>query len=380
MARNKKRRLQNPFVYQGYEGPEYFFDRAVETEEMVAAFKNGRNLTLISPRKIGKTGLICHVFNHIANQEKDAVCIYVDVFATKNLREFVEVLAKAIVEDALQREKTFAAKVMDFFKGLRPVFSPDPMTGVPTVSLNVVPVQAEMTLKSLFAHLESLGKRVCLAIDEFQQVASYPETGVEAMLRAHIQFMHNVWFVFSGSRMHMMEEMFLSPARPFYQSTQLMTLAPLHEEAYYDHARRLFEAKRGGGLSQDVFHSIYSMFDGYTWFVQAVLNRLYEQETNVQEYGQVVDAVMFHVHLMAPHYQTVLSFLTDNQCSLLKAIAANGVVKQPQSGEFIRQYNLPSSSSVKSALESLVEKELIYQTSEGYIVYDRFFGIWLKRL
>ena len=379
MARQKKKKLENPFVYQGYEGPDYFFDRTEETENIISALRNGRNVTLISPRKIGKTGLIRHVFHQLESAGNDAICIYSDIFATKNLQEFVETIGKAIVEDALQREKTFASKVMDFFKGLRPTFSPDPMTGLPTVTLNVVPVQAELTLKSLFAHLESLDKRVYLAIDEFQQVAYYPEKGAEALLRSHIQFMHNVRFVFSGSKMHMMEEMFLAPNRPFYQSAQLMTLSPLHEEIYYDYASRFFEQKRGL-LGKDVFKRMYRSFDGYTWFIQAVLNRLYEQEKKVDADAQVADAIMFHVNSMAPHYQTVFSFLTDNQRCLLRAIASMGIVKQPQSVEFIRNYNLPSSSSIKSALEVLVEKELVYQTLEGYIVYDRFFSIWLKRL
>ena len=379
MARQKKKKLENPFVYQGYEGPDYFFDRTEETENIISALRNGRNVTLISPRKIGKTGLIRHVFHQLESAGNDAICIYSDIFATKNLQEFVETIGKAIVEDALQREKTFASKVMDFFKGLRPTFSPDPMTGLPTVTLNVVPVQAELTLKSLFAHLESLDKRVYLAIDEFQQVAYYPEKGAEALLRSHIQFMHNVRFVFSGSKMHMMEEMFLAPNRPFYQSAQLMTLSPLHEEIYYDYASRFFEQKRGL-LDKDVFKRMYRSFDGYTWFIQAVLNRLYEQEKKVETDAQVADAIMFHVNSMAPHYQTVFSFLTDNQRCLLRAIASMGIVKQPQSVEFIRNYNLPSSSSIKSALEVLVEKELVYQTLEGYIVYDRFFSIWLKRL
>ena len=379
MARQKKKKLENPFVYQGYEGPDYFFDRTEETENIISALRNGRNVTLISPRKIGKTGLIRHAFHQLESAGNDAICIYSDIFATKNLQEFVETIGKAIVEDALQREKTFASKVMDFFKGLRPTFSPDPMTGLPTVTLNVVPVQAELTLKSLFAHLESLDKRVYLAIDEFQQVAYYPEKGAEALLRSHIQFMHNVRFVFSGSKMHMMEEMFLAPNRPFYQSAQLMTLSPLHEEIYYDYASRFFEQKRGL-LGKDVFMRMYRSFDGYTWFIQAVLNRLYEQEKKVEADAQVADAIMFHVNSMAPHYQTVFSFLTDNQRCLLRAIASMGIVKQPQSVEFIRNYNLPSSSSIKSALEVLVEKELVYQTLEGYIVYDRFFSIWLKRL
>ena len=55
MAKKRQTKLGNPFVYQGYEGPEYFCDRTEETENVISALKNGRNLTLISPRKIGKT-------------------------------------------------------------------------------------------------------------------------------------------------------------------------------------------------------------------------------------------------------------------------------------------------------------------------------------
>lgn len=73
MAGRNQKRLENPFVYQGYVGPEYFCDRTEETENVIAALKNGRNLTLISPRKIGKTGLIDHSFYQMKKDEKDAI-------------------------------------------------------------------------------------------------------------------------------------------------------------------------------------------------------------------------------------------------------------------------------------------------------------------
>lgn len=228
MAKNKKRKLENPFVYQSYESSDYFCDRIDETNCVISSLKNGRNITLISPRKIGKTGLIYHSFDKIKSEDKEAVCIYVDIFSTKNLQEFVETLGRAVIEDALNREKSFANKVLDFFKGLRPTITPDLLTGLPTVSINVVPVQAEYTLRSIFSHLNSLNKPVYLAIDEFQQITEYPETGTEAMLRSHIQHIHHVKFIFSGSKKHLMEEMFCAPNRPFFQSTQLMALAPLH--------------------------------------------------------------------------------------------------------------------------------------------------------
>ena len=379
MARIKKKKLENPFVYQGYESPSYFCDRTEETENILSALRNGRNITLISPRKIGKTGLINHAFHHILKQESDVICIYIDIFSTNNLQEFVEIISKAVISDALNREKSFMMKALDFFKGLRPTITPDLLTGMPTVSVNVVPVQVEYTLKSIFTHLESLNKRVYLAIGEFQQITEYPEKGTEALLRSYIQFVHNVRFIFSGSKKHLMEEMFCSPKRPFYQSTQLMELNPLHEEIYYDFANKFFEGKKGN-ISKEAFHSLYQRFDGYTWYIQAVLHRLYEQEKLVDTESQVSDAILFQINTLSSHYQTLATLLSDNQFSLLKAIAQAGVVSQPQSMEFIQRYSLPSTSSVKSALEVLVEKDLVYRTSEGYIVYDRFMGLWLCRI
>jgi AAA+ ATPase superfamily predicted ATPase len=379
MARKTQKHLDNPFVFQGYEGPKYFCDRVEETKNVISALKNGRNITLISPRKIGKTGLINHAFYQIKKENKDAICIYVDIFSTKNLQEFVETLGRAVIEDALEREKSFANKVMDFFKGLRPTITPDLMTGLPTVSVSVVPVQAEYTLKSIFTHLNELNKPVYLAIDEFQQITEYPEMGTEAMLRSYIQFIHHVKFIFSGSKKHLMEEMFCAPNRPFYQSTQLMNLESLHEETYYDFAKAFFEAKKGS-FDRQVFHNIYQRFDGYTWYLQAILNRLYEQWKKVETDRQAVEAILFHVNTLAPHYQMLTSFLTDNQLSLMKAIAHAEIVDQPLGNDFLKRFDLPSASSVKSALSVLVDKDLVYQTPNGYIIYDRFLGLWLKRI
>lgn len=75
-----------------------------------------------------------------------------------------------------------------------------------------------------------------------------------------------------------------------------------------------------------------------------------------------------------------MMFLTENQLNLLKAIAQEGIVSRPQSKEFVSKYELPTLSSIKKALEVLKEKDLVYQTVDGYIVYDRFLDIWLKRM
>ena len=66
---------------------------------------------------------------------------------------------------------------------------------------------------------------------------------------------------------------------------------------------------------------------------------------------------------------------------LLTAIAREGMVSAPTSLDFIMRYRLPAPSSVKLAIKSLQDKEFVFQSPKGeYLVYDRFFGMWLKRL
>ena len=378
MAKKYVFKLRNPFIYEGYEGPEYFCDRKEETEELIANLQNGRNTTLVSPRKIGKTGLINHVFNRIKQQDKDAVCIYIDIFHTQNQYDFVQTLGKAIVEERLLETRTPMSKVLSYFSHWRPTISPDPVTGNPTVSVAIERSNTEYTVKSIFEYLKQSGKEVYVAIDEFQTITDYPEQGTEALLRSYIQFIHNVHFVFSGSKQHLMYEMFGSPKRPFYQSTAMMTLLPLHEDVYYDFTSRWFEGKKGS-FSREVFQQLYSLFDGYTWYLQSILNRLYEMERHVTDYQQVREAILSILKDKSSQYEMVLTFLTDNQRNLLKAIAKDSCVAQLQANDFIRKHELPSASSIKKALTVLIEKDLVYQTSKGYIVYDRFLDLWLKR-
>ena len=373
-----KKKISNPFLYQGYESPDYFCDRVKETEALASHLRNGRNVTLISPRRIGKTGLIQNTFYHIREQDKEAICLYIDIFPTKSQAEMVRMLGNAVVNEVMSKNKSLKKKALDYFSAWKPVLSMDPLTGFPTLSLNIEPKQSEITLKGIFDYLVSLDKDVFIAIDEFQQVAEYPETGTEALLRSHIQFAQNVHFVFSGSKQHLMAEMFGSPQRPFYQSTETMGLLPLDENVYYDFANRFFTQKKGI-LDRQVFHDLYARFDGYTWYIQSVLNRLYEENRKVTTSSQLLNAIRLVMLGKATQYENIVQFLTDNQFSLLKAIAKERKVGQPTAQEFLQKHSLSSASRVQSALETLVNKELVYPLPDGYIIYDRFFDLWLQR-
>ena len=378
MANKKSLKPKNPFVSQGYISPDYFCDREQETELMLSHFENGRNITLVSPRRIGKTGLIKNLFYHIEGQDKNAICLYLDIYATKNLQDFTEMFGSVVFNGFARKEKSFMQKAATLLGSLRPVFSTDPYTGMPKMMITVDPSRSQLTIQQIFDLLSQSRREIYIAIDEFQQIANYPESGTEAMLRSHIQFATNVHFIFAGSKYRLMAEMFGSPQRPFFQSTEMMDLQPLDKDVYYAFASRFFEKKRGS-LDRDTFMELYDRFEGHTWYIQSVLNRLYDSCLHVRGIKEVNRETVNLVESRSPQYESLAQFLSSNQFNLLKAIAIEGIVKEPTGARFIREHNMASASIVQSALRALVEKEIVYRTPRGYIVYDRFMSIWLAR-
>ena len=335
--------LNNPFVVYGYKGAEYFCDRQKETEKMISTLHNERNITLVAPRRMGKTGLIHHVFHQMEEQYEGVKCFYLDIFATKNLEQMVQLMASEIIG-----------------------------------KLDLKPSEGRESLKRIFEYLKQSGKRCYIAIDEFQQILSYPEDGVEAMIRSYIQFLPNVYFVFSGSQQHMMQEMFLSANRPFFQSSLVLSLPCIEEPVYRKFANRLLSSQHRV-IDESVFSYIYQQSGSVTWYVQAILHGIYEHGSYGITKSLVDEVIQELIEEQAMAYQNYCAWLTENQQLLLLAIANESLVSSPLSQQFISTHHLPATSSVKTALKALVDKQLVSKTPKGYLVSDRFFAKWLVK-
>ena len=367
----------NPFLIVGYHSPEFFCDRETETATILDALKNGRNITLIAPRRMGKTGLICNAFHHLKEQKSDIVTLYMDIYSTQSIGDFVRLFANTVLGKLDAAPQKALNRISQFIHSCRPVFTFDELTGVPKVTIDVAPQDEKRTLKEIFDYLASSQRHCCIAIDEFQQIAEYPEKGIEALLRSYIQFLPNVNFIFAGSKQHLMQEMFTSSKRPFYQSTQLINIGSIDRETYADFAIGLF-AKCSKLLPRDVFYAIYEMYDGHTWYIQYLLNRLYGYNQDV-DMVMVSDAMEQIVSEQSYSYQTLLKSYSAGQVRLLKAIAREGCVKEILAGDFISRNRLRAASSLSASLKRLQDNELVYLTPQGYIIYDRFMREWLRQ-
>ncbi len=369
-----KRIPKNPFLISGYVSKEYFCDREKETARLHSALQNERNVVLISPRRMGKTGLINHLFASVLDAE--AYCIYVDLYRTTCLREFVECLAKSVVGNC--GSPSLREKIIQTLQSLRFSFSSDPITGTPEIGVSVVEAQPEISLQQIFDYMEQAGKPVYVALDEFQQIQYYPEAKVEETLRTYIQHLRNTHFIFAGSQKHMMMDMFSSAKRAFYQSAQTMHIGTIPAKEYFAFAVRHFEAN-GQFLQEEAFEFLYTKLYAHTWYIQSVLNRLYESKIAHIDVKAMQEEIQVLVDENVYTYQNYCRLFTTNQLAILKAIAIEREVSELGNQSFLTKHHLSAASTVRSAVKTLVEKEFVYEESGVYSVYDRFFGVWLSQ-
>lgn len=370
--------MVNPFFTVGYGGPDYFCDREEETAKLINALVNGRNIALISPRRIGKTGLIQHAFHRLNAEDASRRCFYIDIFNTQNQHDFVLALAREILGSMDSFSDKLMTNLTAFFKSCRPVFSMDPYSGTPTVSLDIQPQSCDASLKEILEYMNSSGHECFVAIDEFQQILEYPEKGTEALIRSVVQFAPKVHFVFAGSKQHLMAKIFSSPRRPFYQSTARMGLTPLKENVYYEFAARLMR-QSGKELPEEVFHHAYTFAHGFTYYIQDIMNRLYSKHTesiSMDDLMQIYSDIREEGETV---YKDYCDLLAKGQLRLLRAIAAEDTVVQPHESGFMHKHRLTAVSSVKLALNALVTGGIVEKSPSGYSIYDRYLSLWLKR-
>lgn len=371
---------KNPFVTQGYAGSTYFCDRVKETNDIVSLLLNENNIALISPRRLGKTDLIRHCFeqDEIKNQY---YTFLIDIYATNSLRDFVNVFGKAILEELKPRGRKVWEQFLGALKSLQPEISFD-VNGSPVWGIGLGNLQnPEVTLDEIFHYLEHADKPCIVCIDEFQQITRYTEgPNIEAALRTHVQRCRQTTFLFSGSKRHLMNEIFTSPSRPFYQSVITMGLFPISLDKYREFAILKFK-EYGKDLEAECVDKVYELFRGVTSCMQRVMNVLFFRTGKGEKctIDMVDDAVDYLLDLYAENYETQLNQMSERQRTLFRAIVAEGHVDNITSGDFINKYKLWSASSVVSAAKALLEKDYITRENNTYYIYDQFFYLWVKK-
>ena len=373
---------KNPFILEPFRSKEYFCDRERETEERIHNITNGRNTTLISPRRLGKTGLIFRVFEEIDQRHLPFETIYADISDTLSLREFIKVLSDAVVAKLKKPQRISA--FFQSLKSVRPVLELDPMTGSPQLSFTFANTsQMQDTLTDVLTYLESYPKMIVVAIDEFQQIREYEGINMEAILRKHIQNLHNVRFIFCGSKKHTMTDMFTNAKKPFYESTSFCYLAKLQVNVYASFIRKHFESA-GKSIDDESLDYILKWTRIHTYYTQRLCNEVFSLSSDKVNSAVVMTSIQAILNSERERFLEIRQLITRSQWKMLGAIAKEGSVSQITSSGFLSKYGISSGPAALRNIQALTEKELVMVTNDesgtSYSVYNVFLSRYLEKI
>ena len=374
--------MENPFYITGIIPEPYFCDREKETTWFIRTLENKAHILLTSPRRMGKTQLIRHVFEQPSIKD-NCYTFYTDIYPTTSLHELVLFLSKEIYSVLVPKGKAVIDKFLAGLHSLAGSIGYDPISGLPTFDIKLGDIHApELTLEEIFRYMEQADKPCVFAIDEFQQIALYPEKNVEALLRAHIQKMNNCLFIYAGSNRHILENMFNSAAKPFYNSAEQIYLDCIPKDVYTAFANEQF-SKAGRKILPEAVSLAYDLFEGHTYYVHNVLHNAfaYLNADKVIDESDIHETLSNILEEKGRTFASVMNQLNFQQKEKLIAIAKEGKARGVTSVAFVKKHALKSPSSVQYAISALLDKQLLtYQNEERtktYSVSDRFLEMWI---
>ena len=374
----------NPFYLIPHTPEPYFCDREKETTWMVRTLENKGHILLTSPRRMGKTQLIRHVFEQPTIKD-NYYTFYTDIYPTTSLHELVLFLSKEIYSVLVPKGKVVLNKFLAGLHSLAGNFGYDPVTNTPTFNIKLGDIHSpELTLEEIFSYLEQADKPCIFAIDEFQQIANYPEKNVEATLRTHIQKMNNCLFIYAGSNRHILENMFNSTAKPFYNSAEQIYLDCIPKEVYTDFAEEQFK-KASRRITHEAVSLAYDLFAGHTYYVHNILHNAFaytDSEETIDE--TIINKTLSDIlEEKGRSFANVMNQLNMQQKETLIAIAKEGIASSITSVAFVKKHALKSPSSVQYAINVLLDKQILtYQNekrTKKYSISDRFMEMWIHR-
>ncbi|MGD2039172.1 MAG: hypothetical protein PVH28_14875 [Desulfobacterales bacterium] len=364
--------MKNPFSFSGIvEGPA-FCNRTKEQTDLRKFIENSQNVLLYSHRRFGKTSLINRVFADF----KGIVTIYVDLYGTTGIEDFITALLKGISSVESKMDKLMKL-IKEKIISLTVNFSIDIYTGAPVAIPVFAPVDKRPAIDEIFALLESLSqkKKLAVAFDEFQEISKYDEEAFEKHLRKSIQRHNNISYIFAGSQKHLLAEMFTNSKRAFYKLATSYPLNKINTEEYVAWIKKLYKNDRRK-ISKRHIENVVSRCENHPMYIQEFFFSLWDAPNiGIEDIDRVESEILKN---REAEFINIWESLTLNQRKALKLIAATGG-KNIYSADNLSKLGFSSASQISKALELLLKKEFV-QKNKLYSIQDVFFKRWIEKI
>jgi hypothetical protein len=366
---------ENPFEYSKPLPAGQMIDRSTELATLGDQLVGAHNSRLVGPRRYGKTTLI----NAALAQARDdgLVAIKVNFLGVLTLDDIAERIERAYSEQLDSKLKQWFTGVV---RTLRPTvtggggpvpasiaISPQPST---SGLLDRLALPARMHAKH--------GLRCAIAFDEFQDVLRVAPNA-DAVIRSEIEAHAGVaGYVFSGSHIGMMRELFADRRRAFFGQATRIDLPPLAPDELGQYiADRFFHDDRDPG---DALAPLLDLAQGHPQRALMLANKLFTATGR----GIAADADTWSKALAGACYEAepeitqVWNDLTATAQRVLAVIADGTIALNSHAAR--ERYGLRRTGSNQQAVQQLADDAHIVKadTRTGWAVVDPLLGLWLR--
>lgn len=333
-------RKSNPFKVS-LDKPNVFIKRKKEITFITDNISNNKDVIIVSKNGIGKTTLIKLVFEKLES-DKSYLTIFLDFKEIVNSTDPPKALYNYIFQNLyVKSEKHYTSK--DIYENA----SLDEIKTKLTNSIN---------------QYSSKGIKVIIAFDNFKldQKNEFIHYVNEIRSKTNLVYIFSTSFIKDNSI-----------------EGEVLSLGAISRKVYEKHIVKQF-LKNKRSISKKSLDMLFNVCKGETLATQFICSRVWDCNSKKIKFDIMKANINNVLSDLEYSFAIAENLLSSYQLKLLKAIANEGKASKITSREFIDKYNLNAPSSVKTAINSLLEKEIIYRSKNLYEVQNKFFELYLS--
>lgn len=350
-----------------------FCGRTSEIETLKTHILSNARICVQGERRIGKSSLIIETIRRTPKHR----ILYIDLLGVKSENDICRRIISGIL--SFERNDSFILKMMKTFASLRPSLSVDPITHQPSLGIATSAALPPQMIESTLDIVNELRNPV-VVFDEFQDILNASsQSDATAILRSKIQSHTKTCYIFSGSVGNKMFEIFNSPDSPFFKSAVAIDVGPIEEKLFEHYIMDKFAIGKRT-LGPDVIQAVFKVACNIPGDIQRLCYAIWE----VSSYGETINEkhiplALRNIYMMNERmYEILVPMLSGQQLICLKAIAELDGQTNINKG-FVEATGIHSESSIRRAVNKLIEKRMVMKTGTTYKICDPFFGHWLKK-
>jgi uncharacterized protein len=378
--------MTNPFVYGEVVPASAFVDRETELDRLTGDLQAGQKIFLISPRRYGKSSLVRQAL--AAATRGGALTAEVTVSSFSSYVAFLEGYARALVSVETRLDRA-TGRLREMLTGMRAEVRVEPdHAGKRQLTVAFPAARTDRDVSRLAQEVfalpgriaEARGRRLAIALDEFQAIGAFNGGSVEHALRAAVQTQRQVGYVFSGSEPTLMERM-LGRSRPFYKAGPVMRLQKIPADRFAQFIEARFKAtglKAVDGLGT----AIVDLAGNLPYDVQRLAHEVWDDARSEGRRTANLDDLHSTLRRLLGEHQTLFEGMWQRLTLAQRGALRAAVLEEGRellSADVRARYRLSGTSTVQASLGALLREDVIAREGDRYVVVDSLFREWVAR-